>query len=84
MEVEKQNNCVSFSSSLTVLIHGDCGIRRPASSSPLTLNAFRAALSLTAPPGSVSPTFGEQLSRGGREPCLLCKGSYLLLLYVAL
>lgn len=70
---------------LTVLIHGDCGIRRLASPAPLTLDTFHTTLSLTAPPGSISPTFGEQLSRGGgREPCWLCKGSYLPLLYVAL
>lgn len=76
--------CSSFSSPPTVLIHGDCGVRRLASPAPLTLDTFHTTLSLTAPPGSISPTFGEQLSGGGREPCLLCKGSYLPLLYIAL
>lgn len=80
----KQNSYISFSSSQTVLIRGDCGIRRLASPAPLILNTFYTALPLPAPPGSISPTFGEQLSRGGREYCLLCKSSYLPLLYVAL
>lgn len=67
-----------------MLIRGDCGIRRLGSPAPLTLHTFCTALPLTAPPGSISSTFGEQLSRGGREHCLLCKGFYLPLLYVAL
>lgn len=44
----------------------------------LTADTFHAALPLTAPPGSISPTVGEWLAGGGREHCLLCKAPLFL------
>lgn len=61
-------------------IHRACGIRGLASLAMLTADTFHTALPLTAPLGSISPTVGEWLAGGGRERCLLCKGSSLPLL----
>lgn len=61
-------------------IHRACGIRGLASLAMLTADTFHTAVPLTAPLGSISPTVGEWLAGGGRELCLLCKGSSLPLL----